>query len=286
MNLLKDNTQFIFVMTSKNTLEDRFVDDFKNTGLVFLAKIGFPEDHITIVSDTSIDELQNRHSLSSNHIFVDSPKFLNYIETIDCDNLIIVTSCHGSYEGIDSKTKIQPFPFVSALNKNPYAKCIVVMFGQCYSGIFDYSKLNCDNKQIVLMGASGMNATASVGFKVSINGKEQIWSGNTAVFYFFEWMTNPRDIDGDNQTTILDLYKYVSMMVLYANDKIEHASYAQWIKNRLELDKKIDQADKTNTKVLQQLQDDIQKSDYDYFLPRQLPWILNPEGAQLMSIEY
>ena len=139
MNLITENTRFVFVITSQNTLEDRFVDDIKNCGLDFLKKIGYPDDKITIVSDTPSDELQSRNGLSSSLVFLDSSKMLNYIETIDCDNLIIVSSCHGSIDGIDSKTSIKPYPFISALNNNPKATTILVLFGQCFSGIFNYA---------------------------------------------------------------------------------------------------------------------------------------------------
>jgi hypothetical protein len=288
MNLLKENTQIFFIITSEGILLQRFADDFINAGLVSLNKIGFPEGNITVVSDTSVDDLQNKYGFPPTLHFIDSSKLLSSIGDIDCDNLMIVSSCHGNSRieyGFDSKTKIQPFPFLSAIKNNQHIKNTLVMFGQCYCGIFNYSQVECDDKSIVYMGAAGMNESSSVS-GLTILGKKINWMVNIAVWAFFEWLSNPIDVDGDNRTTAMDLYKYISYVVLKTNDLIEHHSYAVWLQKHKLHDEKMEKADKTDTALLKSLNDELSKINTEYVLPRQLPWILNPVGALNMSIEY
>lgn len=288
MNLLKENTQIFFIITSKDILLQRFADDFINAGLVSLNKIGFPAGNITVVSDTSADDLQNKYGFPPTLHFIDSSQLLSSISDIDCVNLIIVSSCHGNggaEYGFDSKTKIQPFPFLSAIKKNQHIKNTLVMFGQCYCGVFNYSQVECDDKSIVYMGAAGMNESTSVS-QISIKGKSINWMANIAVWAFFEWLSNPIDVDGDNRMTAMDLYKYISFIVLQVNDLIEHRSYANWLQKHKSYDEKMKKADKTDSEALKSLDDELSKINTEYTLPRQLPWILNPEGALNMSIEY
>lgn len=284
MKLLAENTKVIFVMTSAGILLDRFADDFEKSCLASLRKIGYPEDKITVISDTSTAELQGRHGFPATINYEDSSNMLNYIETIDCENLIIVSSCHGSMDGFDSKKKIQPYPFVTALNNNSKAKNIFVMFGQCFSGIFNYSPLDLKEKNIVLMGAAGMSSSYSAE-RLVLDGTRLDWCVNYAVWAFFNWISNPSDVDGDRRTTAMDLYKYVSSRVLSINDLLEHQSYSQWISKRGEVEKKIEGTDKADTAALDALNKELEKNDFAYKLPRQLPWIQNVEGAVEMTIE-
>lgn len=285
MKLIAEDTKIIFVMTSSGTLLDRFVDDFNNSCLDTLHKIGFPEDKITIISDTATSEFTGRYGLPTAIQYEDSSNMIKYIETLDCENLIIVSSCHGSMKGFDSKTKIQPFPFATALNNNPKANNILVMFGQCFSGIFNYSPIDCSKKNIVFMGASGMNESVSASGVPLIMGKPISWLANIAIWSFFDWLSAPTDVDGDAKTTVMDLYKQMSSLVLRANDFLEHHSYAEWIKKRGEVEKKIEATDKADTKAIDALNKELHNNNFDYMLPRQLPWIQNIEGALAMTIE-
>ena len=284
MKLIAEDTKIIFVMTSIGSLLDRFADDFKYACLDSLNQIGFPKQNITVISDTTTDELQKRYGLPTDIQYEDSSNMLKYIETIDCENLIIVSSCHGSMHGFESKTKIKPFPFATALNNNAKAKNILVMFGQCFSGIYNYSPIDCSKKTIVLMGAAGMNESASVD-GLAYNGKPINWKANIAVWAFFNWLCAPIDVDGDAKNTAMDLYKQVSSHVLKVNDILEHSSYAEWIKKRGEVEKKIEATDKADTAAINALNKELHDNNFNYLLPRQLPWIQNPNGALAMTIE-
>lgn len=163
MRISKDS-KFIFIITSSRSLEDRFLFDV-SYGIGVLKSKGVADGDITIITDSTKEILAAKCSNMSNVLFSTSSSLEYVIENAECDNLFIISSCHGSIDGIDSEPPIKPSPFNQALKKNKHAKNILVFFGQCYAGIFNFMDVRDDTKSIVYIGATNIDTSFSYRLK-------------------------------------------------------------------------------------------------------------------------
>ncbi|ODB38325.1 hypothetical protein A9L43_20150 [Pseudomonas mosselii] len=64
-----------------------------------------------------------------------------------------------------------------------------------------------------MFGAANLTTSLSTPIRLNqaINGQGfylQQWIANSFMFYLFRWIFDPKDIDGDGQSTLLDAYKF------------------------------------------------------------------------------
>lgn len=274
---ISEGSKFIFIATSSGHLEDRFLYDV-NYGVAILKNQGVADEDITVVTDATKETLVAKCTNMSNVLFSTSSSFEFVIENADCENLFVISCCHGSISGIDSTTPIKPFSLNQALKNNKYAKNILVFLGQCYAGIFNFLDVRDKNKNIVYIGATDIDASLS--YMLSGCG----WVANISVFALFQWLNNPRDIDGDGIFSITDLYKFVSF---YTNDVtrgIEKIQTYHLIDASVRL--KMEEARATSSSSLSSLiTKDAAEVIRNYIVPHQNTWMLNAIAAGSMNLE-
>lgn len=274
---ISEGSKFIFIATSSGHLEGRFLYDV-NYGVAILKNQGVADEDITVVTDATKETLVAKCTNMSNVLFSTSSSFEFVIENADCENLFVISCCHGSISGIDSTTPIKPFSLNQALKNNKYAKNILVFLGQCYAGIFNFLDVRDKNKNIVYIGATDIDASLS--YMLSGCG----WVANISVFALFQWLNNPRDIDGDGIFSITDLYKFVSF---YTNDVtrgIEKIQTYHLIDASVRL--KMEEARATSSSSLSSLiTKDAAEVIRNYIVPHQNTWMLNAIAAGSMNLE-
>lgn len=145
---ISEGSKFIFIATSNGHIEDRFLYDV-NYGIGILKSRGVVDDNITVITDQTKGTWVNKYNNMANVSFYPSSSLNFLVENSECNNLFIISSCHGSLDGIDSVTPIRPFYLNQAIKKNKYAKNILVFLGQCYAGIFNFMDVR-DKKKYCL----------------------------------------------------------------------------------------------------------------------------------------
>jgi len=216
----KDAT-WIFVSNSSKLNDVRHLNDII-WYVDCLRSKNVPEDKIHIFQDHPESQLhfgpfditKNIHPLS---------KYLELAPQIQATGLVfVVFTGHGSHLGIhtDGDIVISPSQFVNTTRKMPGLSNGVLVVGQCYAGIFDFLEAT-DAPEICCIGATRLHISLSAGQPFQIqevklvnkSGKIlQPWYTNVFLFYFFDWIREVKDIDGDGAASILDGFKYAGAM--------------------------------------------------------------------------
>lgn len=288
MNTMKisDNTKFIYILTSKDPLEARFALDIARCVIILSGCKGVKLANQTIVSDTSKGDLAKIQSYLGMVDVIDSSLIYDCIRSVDCDNLFIISSCHGTLYGIDSKNIIRPHDFINAIKENSHVKNCVAILGQCYAGFFNYLDLSCEGKNIVFIGAAEMREGLSTVMSWTVNGNKWDWCANIFIYHFVSWIHKYVDVDNDGIYSIVDLYKFISFWTNQRTQVIEKDEVKKYwdekIKNEIG---KVNTTDSDSTEI-DKLDEEASKDlDDDYIIPHQDCWILNAEAAININIE-
>lgn len=271
------NTKFLFVVTSTTVVEDRFLSDIDDFIRIILTK-GVNLSDIIVATDAQQNMVLAKFPVMRGAVFITSSQLLNVINTIECENLIILTDCHGSIYGIDAQSSILPHPLTEAIKNNHSLKNVIAFFGQCYAGIYNWVDLRKENKNIVYLGATEFNSSLSC----VLPGKS--WHANISLAAFGQWLKKPIDIDGDGLFTVMDLYKYILYCTNSITDAIEKRQTADLVDAKVDL--KLAMKDKEDsTDEMMQLEKEAIEVLGNYIVPHQNPWLLNAFSAQNIQFE-
>lgn len=285
---IKDNSHFVFVAISGQIPEnendkERFIKDVFH-GVYVLQKIGVAGNRISIISDWKSSDWTSRNFPPFNPI---SPKnAYSHIESINAEHLFVISCCHGGLSGIGVVDGIKPNNLIAAIKKNTNITNCLVFFGQCYAGVFNYTNVSDDMKKIVYIGATGMRTGLSTLMKWDINPQLSFsWCANITVYYMFEWLETPIDVDGDGLYSIIDLFKYVSFKTNEKTEIVEKAEEFKFLNTKIatEIDKRL-QSGKSD--VIMELDAQAIDALIQYIIPHQDCWILNAIPASNMHFEY
>lgn len=275
---ISESSKFIFIATSQSHIEDRFLYDI-NYGIGILKNRGVADENITVIIDLAIGTWVGKYNNMTKVSIFPSSNLNSLIESTECDNLFIVSSCHGSLDGIDSVTPIKPFPLNQALKNNKYAKNILVFLGQCYAGIFNFMDVRDKEKNIVYIGATDINASLS--YMLNDCG----WVANISVIALFKWLEKPRDVDGDGVYSITDLYKFVSYFTNNVTNQIEKIQTAHLIDVSVSLRLEEMRLSTLGSPFMSKIAKDAIEAIKNYIVPHQNTWILNAIAASNMKLE-
>lgn len=154
----------------------------------------------------ALKNLLHDRAIDNRKVF-DCIEFKNKIESLkNIPFLGCIISSHGNCGGIEVLGDMKPAKFLNLIHSVPGLTDGLLLLGQCYSGIFNMPK----QSKVCVIGAS--NFCPSLSFPVQSG-----WSKNIFLYFFANWIKSPSDIDGDDQNTILDAYKYTSSMT---NDEL------------------------------------------------------------------
>lgn len=277
---ITEGSKFIFIATSQSYIEDRFLYDI-NYGIGVLKSRGVANENITVILDIAIGTWIGKYNNMKDVVFSTSAKLNSLIENAECKNLFIVSSCHGSLNGIDAVTPIKPFSLNQAVKNNKHAENILVFLGQCYAGIFNFMDVRDKEKNIVYIGATDINASLSS----MLTGCG--WVANIAVVAFFRWIENPRDVDGDGVFSVTDLYKFVSCFTNDVTNQIEKQQTSHLIDASvsLRLEEMRLSALGFKNPFMSIIAKDAMEAIKNYTVPHQNTWILNAIAASNMKLE-
>lgn len=282
---ISENTHFLYIMTSSNSLEIRFLQDIAHCSLLLSFHKGLAHDKQTIVADIPKADLVSCFNFFDDFNVVSSSDIYEHIKTLDCENLFIVASCHGDLYGITAKTLIRPHDLTESIKQNPHIVNCVAMFGQCYAGIFNHMDLICEGKHIVYIGATDMRKGISSlqTWKLNDTNKWE-WCANIFVLHLARWFNSPVDVDNDGKFTIVDMYKYVSYNTNKKTEDIEKEEAKRYLDERIKAEIGKLPADIELGSEMKMLDEKAVK-DLDYMIPHQDCWILNAEDALSITIE-
>ena len=266
VNLISTESKWFFVFGNEN----RFVLDIINASKV-LQDSGCAESNIFYFSDyvDVAKKFLEAHGYSSGQLYPLS-SIKDKIQTFKNSAFVgCVVSSHGDIGGIENT--IKPSELIQGINRIPGVTDGLLLLGQCYSGIF-----NCPKESgICVLGASNFYPSLSMRLP-NIS-----WSANVFIYYFFEWMGNPVDIDGDMECSVTDAYKYASYktnMVIY-NSKIEKSkSFQKWCLDKSAQIRGVVPSIES-VAIEQQLNLDLQ-----VYHNHQEPWIANPDAANRLIL--
>ena len=162
----------------------------------------------------------------------------------------------------------------------------MLFLGQCYAGIFNFTNVSDEEKRIIYIGATGMRSGLSASMKWNVNPTNSInWSANISVYYMFEWIDNPVDVDNDGQYSVMDLYKYVSFKTNEKTEMVEKIEEHRYLNKKIqvEIDKRIHSG---KPDLIKTLDSEALDALYRYIIPHQDCWILNAIPASSMYFVY
>lgn len=280
------STTFIYIITSSDNFELRFLLDIARCALLFSYNKNVAYENQVIVSDIPKNELIGYNKFFDNIEVIASANVYGYIKSVESENLFIISSCHGSLRGIDAKEVICPYQFTEAIKQNAHIINCVSLFGQCYAGIFNHLNLECPNKNIVYIGATEMRAGLSTFQSWKINESNTWeWCANIFVFHLASWLNAPIDVDNDGCCTITDMYKYVCYMTNKQTEDVEKKEAKKYLDEKIKAEiGKVLPAEADAKSVIEKLDEEAIKV-LDYTIPHQDCWILNAECAINMVVE-
>jgi hypothetical protein len=131
------------------------------------------------------------------------------------EQIVFIGTGHGNQFGLtylDLTTKIlralPPAELISTICAIPGLRQGLILLGQCFAGVFNFLEAsNSSEPEICLIGAT--NFDSSLNFWVDSNQKNIYL--NFFLFFFFDWIANPVDIDGDGVCSLLDAYKFAGV---------------------------------------------------------------------------
>jgi hypothetical protein len=157
---------------------------------------------------------------------------------------MVVCGGHGSPLGLQHGTGqlVSPHALLSAVKKVQGAEISIVFLCQCFAGTFHFMDATAGPIQFILIGSTNFYPTISTGMqlKVPVNtsagtpGLAQ-WGANLYQVGLFEWLSNPKDIDGDGAVTLIDAYKYAGITTIQRIQEVWTRAFSELRKEQDDL---------------------------------------------------
>lgn len=196
-----EDSKWVFICGQEST--PRFMFDIVNAAKIVKEKQNGVEANIYYFADfPSASNVLTSNGLSAGQLYPTSQLFDTISSFSNISFLGCVVSSHGNINGINCASDIKPNELLAKMQQINGLTDGLLLLGQCYSGIFNMP----NHSNICVIGASNFYPSISAPIKDGICN----WAANVFLYFFFEWLKNPVDIDGDGQATILDAYKYTS----------------------------------------------------------------------------
>lgn len=285
---LKEHTKFLFIAISSRPNElqtdiERFTTDISVVVQV-LEKRGVDRNDMVIVSDWKDADWYNQNI--GDIVRIAPQDAYNHIQNIDCENLFIISSCHGGLDGIGENGLIRPHNLIEAIKGNAHIQNCVACFGQCHAGVFHYSNLVAPPKNIVYIGATGLRSGISTGMRfTSPPDIDVAWTANVFIGFLAFWLATPKDVDNDGKYSVMDLYKYVTYETNKITENAEKRNTKQYLETKVKIEYKKQQVNGP-LDLQTQLEEQANEELLDFVYLHQDCWILNAVAASSMYIEF
>ncbi len=220
MNFFSLNTLWIFISGDD---EDRFIDDIR-FGLAVLKSKGIDEENIKIFIDGEQNLIHARfgNELGNNQVLCLSA-LEEELKTKSYKNVVLFTTGHGSEFGLAGNNPISPYKLLKIIRLIPEIERGLFVIGQCYAGIFNHIDAKptkgSSEAEICILGSAGFSPSLSSSGSLEEKLPKKLidlyglkkWTANVFLFYFFLWLYEPQDIDGNGELTVMDAYKFVAI---------------------------------------------------------------------------
>lgn len=295
MSFLKGNTKWVFFLASDTQAEERHILDLAY-GVCCLEKAGVSPANIAVYVDGSdrahIAQWFAPASTTTYQIKTSADFFADQKQNAH-DDLVMFISGHGCIDGLPaSPAFIQPTQLLNSLKHSPNLNRAVVYFGQCDAGIFNFMPIGrkpnlpaaTHDPDVIFVGATNLHFSISSSTQETFVSGQLPWQANLFLLYVFKWISNPVDVDGDGQQTIMDSYKFAGALSNAANRKMKHAVFyrSMGLHDRFEAAQIALQANPTDPAL--QFAMDTAQQEYVEVLNLQFnhqeSWILNSRPAQ------
>lgn len=206
-----NNTLYAFISDSD---EPRHVFDIVH-GVLTLLNNGVPSHSIIIFTDFSQANLYTQPFFNTINIYnIAMMNPILHSQTI-YSNIILIVTGHGRPDGIGtSALSIPPYDLIDTTRKITNIQCGIVILCQCYAGVFNFIDAT-QHPPVVVIGAANLGPSLSPPINFTLYDKNtppqplvQGWQANAFMFFFFRWLNNKCDIDGDGVNSLIDAYKY------------------------------------------------------------------------------
>lgn len=293
MNLLSSEVHWLF-LTGSN--EERFLNDIC-FGIQSLFSKGVSSEKIKIIADINtplIAGLIVPFDLPDDIELFETASFDSLVSELNSKYLVIIVTGHGSSSGIALHNgNISPNSLISILRKSKFLEKTLVVLGQCFAGIFNYLEAKkLDNitgnsvlPEICFLGATNLDYSISSPVDISkgIHTKDfecnQRWIANIFLFYFFQYIVNPLDIDGDNRFTVTDAYKYAGIQ---SNSHLKETRAMNFLYAIKTITSEVIESSKIEEWKKQSIID--LENFFTTALTNQNPWILNAHFSRTLEI--
>lgn len=292
MGLISNHTRWIFILPSPHLIktEERHIQDIA-FGVHCLLKKGIKQSNIDIFIDNNISSVTD-YILTLFNVPLSIPVLpTNSIKSImgtnKKRNAVVFITGHGSPEGMVHDIPIKPFEFYDIFQTAPNLKKTVFYFGQCYAGIFNYmplsTHLNHSDKHMnnmVAIGATGL--FPSISYRYDLN-KNVFWTANIFLLNIFKWILNMVDVDGDHKYSIMDSFKYASIIT---NETIQQIKKDNTLESMIEVETLLEKIKTAEDRKSLSLELEIESIDkkMSFMNAIQESWILNTPVA--MTTEF
>lgn len=287
MGITRDNTHWLFMLTSSTKPEDRHLNDVI-FGIKILLRKNIPIENISLMIDDDKSSIVQKMAPlitdeTSLYSYSDMPDLLR---AIDKNNVVIVVTGHGSIEGIDSNPPIKPYDFLHIIKLYAKAKKVFLLLGQCYAGIFNMLRVTKGQRKdgthtphIVIIGATRIASSISLPSEYD----NISWDANIMLSAFFRWIDNPVDIDGDNKCSFIDAFKYITYITntqCYQLEKVQYIQMVQLIEQYKELYKRFQETPPAELSLDDILTKQALEQALQMEFIHQEAWILNVNPAR------
>lgn len=227
--LTKENTSWVFLLTSSDNvlIEDRHIRDILY-GTDVLRLKGVNSKHIVVILDGPISTVSNSliESIRKDYTLLKINEIARWCVDHVNENLVLFVTGHGCERGIVASPYITPFQLFHWIKNTRQVKRAIVYLGQCFAGVFnfmDVAQRRQDDQiispEIIVIGATNLFPSLSAQVTIQTHSEagedsrtKSTWTANLFLFYLFQWILNPIDIDGDGCCTVADSYKYAGVL--------------------------------------------------------------------------
>jgi hypothetical protein len=306
LNLLDKSTFWVFISGSD---ENQYVQDILFGTLCLVKKRDVSTDSIAVFIDKSNESSFIDTSEFPDGITISSTcEMPTILKSKKMDKIVVVVTGHGNERGIQAYLpdknpyEIRPNEFIELIQEIEGLKYGLIILCQCYAGTFNFLDVtthhtNSQLPEISIIGATDLQVSISAEFMIKkdlpikSNARyfecEPKWIANFFLVFFMYYIAFPENADGDELTTILNIYKLAGAqtnkilikakqgLLLYFLSPIRQSLLHD--EERLSTDNPINQDITTDAE-----KDYLEKSAL--LLSSQNPWISNVDLARRLTV--
>lgn len=301
MGIINEETCWIFLLPCASEPDLRHIYDIAY-GVYALEQSGILSSQIKLFIDGTDREHINGiiRNASDERYEIETVSYLiDFLEQIQCKNIVLFVSGHGGISGLNVNAKLSPYNLINLFKNIKDLETVIMYLGQCYAGVFNFMPVsgktcmttgNTIEPEIIIIGATNLFMSISTTMTAQFKHEVKSWCANIFLFFLFQWIMEPIDVDGDEKFTVIDSFKYAGATTNNYLIECKKSAYINpliSITKIKSLDQDIEKAiasGESSSKEKLIIEKEALKKEYEQQLSIQFnhqePWILNAIPAQ------